>query len=93
MSVVRTTEPPPTGDLSLSVRPYKVKGVQHVELTWQNYSGELVEISRDGLPLEASPVDNSGTHVDNIGAKGGGSYNYEVCEAGTANCATATASF
>ncbi len=85
--------PPPPGDLLVSTNPYKVKGVQHVEVTWQNFSGASVDITRDGAPLPDSPTANDGAHVDNIGAKGGGVYDYEVCEAGTSNCAGATATF
>ncbi len=90
---VNGTEPPPTGDLSVSTRPFKVKGVQHVEVTWLNFAGATVDISRDGNAIQGSPAGNDGSHEDNIGAKGGGTYIYEVCEAGTSNCASASASF
>jgi hypothetical protein len=40
------------------------------------------------------PTDNDGIHDENLGVKGGGvTYVYEVCETGTSNCASATASF
>jgi hypothetical protein len=87
------TDPEP-GTLTVSATPFKVKGIQHVELTWQNFGGATVEISRDGSPLPDSPTVNDGQHEDNIGVKGSGQiYLYEVCEAGTANCAGAAASF
>jgi len=85
---------PPPGTLTVSVSPYKVKGIQHVEVTWQNFTGATVDLSRDGNPLPGSPTANDGLYDDNIGAKGGGqTYLYEVCEAGTSNCASATAAF
>ncbi len=90
---VSGTEPPPTGELSVSTRPFKVKGVQHVEVTWLNFAGATVAISRDGNAIQGSPTGNDGSHEDNIGVKGGGSYIYEVCETGTSNCASASATF
>lgn len=86
--------PPPPGTLSVSATPYKVKGVQHVALSWENFSGPTVEIERDGTPLTDSPTANDGAHDDDLGVKGGGvTYSYTVCETGTSNCAGATAIF
>jgi len=86
--------PPPAGSRVVSANPYKSKGVQHVELTWQNFAGGTVEISRDSVPLPGSPFSNNGNYDDNIGVKGSGqTYTYEVCESGTANCTSATATF
>jgi hypothetical protein len=93
ITVSGSEPPPPPGERSVSATPYKVKGVQHVDLTWENFSGPTVEISRNTVPLAESPTANDGVHVDNIGAKGGGAYTYKVCETGTANCASAQASF
>jgi hypothetical protein len=85
---------PPPGTRTVSATPFKVKGVQHVELTWQNFTGSTVAIGRDGSPLPDSPTANDGTLEDNIGVKGSGqTYLYEVCETGTSNCASASASF
>jgi len=85
--------PPPPGELLVSATPYKVKGVQHVELTWENFAGPTVDIARDGELLAGASA-NDGFYVDNIGVKGGGqTYSYVVCETGTANCAGATATF
>jgi hypothetical protein len=74
--------------------PFKDKGIQHVQLDWQNLAGASVAISRDGNPLKASPVPNTGSQVDNIGVKGGGvTYSYQVCETAGSVCASATAGF
>ncbi|MEE8339653.1 MAG: S8 family serine peptidase [Xanthomonadales bacterium] len=87
------TEPPPTGERSVEVRPFKVKGKQQVEVTWLNFSGPTVDISRDTNLVATSPT-SDGSYTDNIGVKGGGqTYTYQVCEAGTGNCASATAGF
>jgi hypothetical protein len=88
------TDPPPSGELAVSASPFKVQGVQHVTVSWQNFIGATVEISRDGVPLPDSPAANDGAHEDNLGIRGSGqTYIYQVCETGTANCAGATASF
>jgi hypothetical protein len=85
---------PPPGSLTVGATPFKVKGVQQVDVTWQNFSGATVEISRDAAPLPGSPTVNDGEYLDDIGVKGGGqTYLYEVCETGTSNCASTSASF
>lgn len=85
---------PPPGARTVNATPFKVKGVQHVQLSWQNFSGATVAISRDGAALPGSPTANDGAHEDNIGIKGSGqTYLYEVCETGTSNCASAAAGF
>jgi len=86
--------PPPAGERTVSLLPYKVKGLQHVEVTWLNYSSGTVDILRDGNPVAESLAGNNGTHEDNIGVKGGGqTYTYQVCEAGTGTCVSAITGF
>jgi hypothetical protein len=43
-----------------------------------------VDIYRDGGPLETVP--DTGAYTDATSNKGGRSYDYQVCEAGTMNC-------
>ncbi len=82
---------PPTGDYTLSATGYKVKGKQNVDLSWAGNTGS-VDIYRDGNVI-ASGVSGS-TYTDAIGAKGGATYVYEVCDAGTSTCsASATVTF
>ena len=86
--------PPPPVERSISLRPFKVKGLQNVEITWLNFAGATVAINRDGGSVAESPTANDGSFIDNIGVKGSGqTYTYEVCETGTGNCATASVSF
>ncbi len=86
--------PPPPAERSISLRPFKVKGVQNVEITWLNFAGSTVEIRRDGIDITASPTANDGAYTENIGVKGSGqTYTYVVCEMGTGNCATDSVSF
>ena len=81
----------------LSATGYKVKGVHHVDLDWSGAGSTNVDIYRDEsmLVLTDSASDNDGSHTDNIGNKGGGSYDYYVCEQGsTTQCSnTVTVTF
>jgi hypothetical protein len=71
--------------LSLTANGYKVKGVQTVDLAWSGSNAVSFDIYRDGI-LIVSDL-NVFAYTDNIGLKGGGSYQYQVCEAGsTLNC-------
>jgi hypothetical protein len=50
-------------------------------------------VYRDGV-FRITDDDGDGEFTDNIGTKGGGSYDYQVCEAGTSTCsAVVTISF
>lgn len=64
---------------------YKVRGVQHVDLTWSGSTQTSADIKRDGQTVATVPPD-AGAYTDNIGNKGGGTYVYEVCEASTSTC-------
>ena len=75
--------PPPPGAFTLDASGFKVKGLQKADLNWSG-TNSAVDVSRDGTPIEP---DVSGTsYTDNIDQRGGGSYVYQVCEAGTAIC-------
>lgn len=65
---------------------YKVKGVHHIDVSWSGATTANVNIKRNGN-IVATPSSGSSPYTDNTGAKGGGSYTYEVCEAGTSTCA------
>jgi hypothetical protein len=80
--------------VTLSAAGYKVKGIQHVELTWSGATTSLVTIARDGVVIRtvSNPAAGDGTYVDNIGTKGSGTYTYQVCESGTGGaCSNAAA--
>jgi hypothetical protein len=72
------------GGISLAASGYKVKGVQHTDLSWSGATSTDVDVLRDGSVVTTTP--NDGAYTDNIGVKGSGSYTYQVCEAGTAVC-------
>jgi hypothetical protein len=73
----------PSTTISLSVSPYKVKGVKTADLSWSGANSANVDVYRDGSPIVRTP--NDGAHTDSIG-KGGGTHTYKVCDAGTTTC-------
>ena len=69
---------------TLTVRGYRVKGSQLADLAWSGLSGGSVDIYRNGAVVSSTA--NDGAYTDNINKKGGGSYTYQICEAGTSTC-------
>lgn len=87
-----TTPDQPVGAITLSASGFKVKGKHNVNLSWSGSTATNVDIHRSGQMIATTA--NEGTYPDNIGAKGGATYQYEVCDAGTSNCSnTATVVF
>jgi hypothetical protein len=74
-------------EITLTASAHKVRGVVHVELAWAGASADQVDIHRDGAVIATTP--NDGAHLDNTGARGGGSFTYRVCNAGTSTCSAA----
>jgi hypothetical protein len=72
-----TTEP--GGGATLDATGYKVKGRQHANLVFSGLGTETVYVFRDDALLSSNAPSNAAYH-DDIGAKGGGSYTYQVCE-------------
>ena len=68
--------------IDLQATGYKVKGVQHADLSWIG-GVSAYDVYRDDVLIETVP---GPTYTDNLGVKGGGSYSYRVCEAGTMTC-------
>ena len=75
---------PPTGGFTLSAQGRKNKGKNFVDLTWSGANGANVDVYFNGNLLVTTPNDGSYTH--DTGLKGGGSYQYQVCEEGSATC-------
>jgi PKD repeat protein len=87
-----TVTEPPTGGITLSATGYKVRGQQKADLSWDGAASTNVDIYRSGALI--TTTGNDGFYTDNINNRGGGSYSYEVCEAGTSTCSnTATVTF
>lgn len=82
----------PGGDFTLSANGRKVRGRQVVDLSWAGSSATDVDVYRDNSVIDTTA--NDGSYTDNLNVKGGGSYTYKVCEAGTSTCtATVTVNF
>jgi hypothetical protein len=81
---VEAAPAPPTEGITLSGKGYKVKGDQKADLSWTGASSTSVEIFRNGARVALTS--NTGSYTDHINRKGGGSYRYIVCEAGTSTC-------
>jgi subtilisin family serine protease len=87
-----TPVPPDPNGFELSVDAYKVRGLQKADLSWSGATSASVDIYRNGAVI--ATVANSGAYTDNIDQRGGGSYTFQVCEAGTNVCSnTANANY
>jgi PKD repeat protein len=75
----------PGGDpISLDANGYKVKGRHHVDLAWSGATSAQIDVYRDGAVIATTADD--GAYTDATGNRGGASYTYRVCEAGTSTC-------
>jgi len=72
------------GGITLSASGYKSKGSQYVDLSWSGAGSANVDVYRNGGLLVTTA--NDGAYTDATGSKGAGSYDYQVCEAGTSTC-------
>lgn len=92
ITVNTTTVTQTTVSATLTVNAYKVKGAQKADLAWSGLTATSVDVYRSGTRV--GTVANSGRWTDNINKRGGGSYTYKVCAAGTSTCTNqVTASF
>jgi PKD repeat protein len=88
-----TVSEPPTGGITLNVRLYKLKGTRNADLTWDGATSTNVDVWRNGVKTTTATA-NDGFFTDVIPGKGGGSFTYKICEAGTSTCsAEVSASF
>ena len=78
-----TVTEPSTG-ISLSANGYKVRGRHTIDLTWTGATSTNVDIYRDGSLLVTTA--NDGAYTDSTDNRGGATYTYQVCEAGTSTC-------
>ncbi len=81
---VTVSAPPPATTLSLTATPFKVRGIQHVQLDWTGSTAQQMDVYRNAVKI--ATVNNTGRYTDNINKKGGGSYSYKVCAQGTTVC-------
>lgn len=69
--------------LRLSVETYKVRGVNHADLSWAGGEASEVDMYRNGTRITTS---SGSGHSDDTGSRGSATYTYRVCEAGTDVC-------
>lgn len=82
-----TVEAPPVeepGGITLSASGYKVKGRHRADLTWDGATSSNVDIKLGGTTIATTANDGAYTWTSNN--RGGGSYTFQVCEAGTSTC-------
>ena len=84
-SEIATWSTSAAADITMSANGYKVKGKQKVDLSWSGAGSIEVDIVRDREVIDTVP-NAPGSYTDHIDAKGGATYTYEVCEAGTSDC-------
>jgi len=75
---------PPPSDITLSLTGSKSRGKHVVDLLWSGVTTSNVDIFRDASLL--TTVSDSGAYTDNTGNKGGRTYVYQVCHAGSSTC-------
>ncbi|MBK8902657.1 MAG: hypothetical protein IPM53_15825 [Anaerolineaceae bacterium] len=74
----------PAGSISLSVNAYKTQGQKYADLTWSGAASTNVDIYYNGNLYTTTANDGFQT-VGSLG-RGGGSWNFQVCEADTNTC-------
>jgi len=75
--------------IELSATGYKVRGKPYVDLDWRGATGEHVEVYRNGKLVATTA--NDGAYTDAIEVRKGGTYEYRVCEQGSAVCSNTAA--
>ncbi len=82
-ATVNVTDSSASG-ITLTATGFKERGLQKVDLAWSGATSTFVDIFRNGVLIATS--ENDGAFRDDINVRGGGSYTYQVCEAGTSVC-------
>ena len=83
---VTVTDPAPPASIALSASGYKQRGAHVVDLTWSGAGSSNVDVFRNGTLIATTA--NDGAYTDATGNKGGATYVYQVCEAGTSTCSS-----
>jgi hypothetical protein len=90
-----TSTPTPTATpagITLSANGHKVQGRETVDLSWSGATSTNVDIYRNGVRIVITP--NDGAYTDSTGARGHGTFTYQVCNAGANTCSNqATVTF
>ena len=73
---------PPSPPIALTASGRKVQGVHVIDLAWSG-AGGAVNVIRDSVTITTTSLSS---YTDNTGNKGGRTYLYRVCLAGTSTC-------
>lgn len=76
------------GDLTADASGYKQKGSQFVDVTWSGAASASVDVYRNGTLITTTA--NDGSYTDALNTKGGGTYQYQVCEEASSTCSGTT---
>lgn len=79
-----TVSEPSTGGITLSATGYKQRGRHNVDLAWDGATSTDVDVYRDGGLLATTA--NDGAYTWSSNNRGGATYTFQVCEAGTTTC-------
>lgn len=89
---VEAGDPPPTGGIVVTLTADKDKGRHLVIVEWTGAAGP-VDIWRDGDLVQEGVGSGSGSYPDATGNRGGITYTYRVCEAGSDTCTTESVTY
>jgi hypothetical protein len=94
-SIQVTVTAPPSGAITLTAVPVKIKGVRYADLSWSGASAGGIDIHRNGSLYKTGVPNTPQPYRDEIGGKGAGTFTYRVCNAGgTTTCSnTVTVAF
>lgn len=73
------TPEPQRSEVRLTASPYKVRGLQRADLSWSGSTSSSVRLYRNGNPV-ATLAATVGNYTDHIDQRGGGTYQYQLCE-------------
>lgn len=76
-------------DLVLGAAGYKLRGLQKARLDWLGTAAERVDVYRNAVWIATTA--NRGSYLDNIDARGRGTYTYRICEEGKGKCSNEAA--
>jgi hypothetical protein len=84
VTIASSTTTSGSTSVALWAKGTKVKGWQRTDLSWAGATSAYVDVFRNGAQVMTTA--NDGAQTDMINKKGGGSYTYKLCEAGTSVC-------
>jgi hypothetical protein len=80
--------------ITLTITKSKNKGINVANLSWSGATGGNVDIYRNNGATPLITTANDGLYSDTTGTKGGQTFTYRVCNAGTGTCSpTVTVTF